>query len=290
MEIRRRIGILLKARSVGEYSSGHMGAQILRFRRIDDDSPLVVKFTPYHDASAIVHLEDNIHGYHEIRSLGGSELLPMELQEILLSEGRALVMRDLGYSMRHIDGGIQACDLFWQYLRRVIGQTAVLSGTSGFQTPPFVQEVTRHIERFSHGAVPQILRMMRSSQWTGTCGKVAIMLLDFTPNNLFADESGLHFIDPWSQKTYLGHPSVSIGQFTTLMQLGGMKEAEAATLMIKKRCWEDLPAILGCDFLSIEQAFRLGATLQLVLSSYVRQESEPARAERYLTSALNLWC
>lgn len=278
----------LEALCIDSYVSGHMGSRILRFQRSADKSMLVVKFAPVDDAGATADFEANVRGYTEIRALGGSHIVPSELKEIPVTNGRALVMRDLGASMRVADGGFNTYILLWKHFRQTILQTAAQANTSMVGLPPFVIEVTRHIERFSHGSVQSLLRVIRKSDWIGEWGKSAIMLLDFTPDNLFVNETMLSFIDPWSQETYLGHPAVSIGQFATLMQLYRMKDADEAVFMFKECCSAEIPSMLECDVSSVERAFRLGSTLQFVLSSYVRRESDPPRAAELLIEAHKL--
>lgn len=280
---------LIGAQYIGSYASGHMGSRILRFRRNADTSALVVKFAPINDAGALADIKANIRGYTEIRTLGGLYLVPSELKEILVANGKALVMRDLGDSMRVADDGFDACVLLWKHFRRAILQTTAQVDVSEVRPPPFVIEVIRHIERFSHGSVQDLLRVMQESDWTGEWGKSAIMLLDFTPDNLFVNEAGLSFIDPWSQEAYLGHPAVSIGQFVTLMQLYRMRDADKVARMLKERCVTEMPSMLGCDALSVERAFRVGSTLQLALSSYVRRESDPRQADKLAAEACKLW-
>lgn len=279
----------LEARYIGSHASGHMGSQILRFQRDADKSALVVKFAPADNAGAMSDTEANIRGYGEIRALGGSRLVPPELQEIPVANGRALVMRDLGASMRVRDGGLAACVLLWQHFRGVIQKTTVRTDTDGGGLPLFVAEVARHIERFSSGNAFGLLGLIKKSDWVGGWRTAALMLLDFTPNNLFVSAKALWFIDPWDQDTYLGHPAVSIGQFATLMRLFRMRDADEAARMLKERCVAEMPLMLGGDAVAAGRAFRLGATLQFVLSSYVRRESDPFRSTELLTEAYKLW-
>jgi len=130
---------------------------------------------------------------------------------------------------------------------------------------------------------------MHQADWSGRWGASSLMLLDFTPDNLFVDENALSFIDPWLQDVYLGHPAVSAGQFATLMQLYKMKDSAEATNMLEERCEIEMPLMLGCDIAAVKRAFCLGSTLQLVLSSYVRQESDPSRSAELIVKANELW-
>jgi hypothetical protein len=286
----KKVEELLGAECIGSYDSGHMGSSILRFQYNEKDrGKFVVKFAPADDAMAMMDIEANMRGYRKIKTIGGSRLTPSGLREIPVANGKALVMNDLGSSMRVGDGGLDACVLMWRHFSRAISQTTVQMDTNSIRFPMFVTEVIRHIERFSHGRVSNLVGAIRESDWIDECGKVAIMLLDFTPDNLFVNETRLSFIDPWNQEMYLGHPAVSIGQFVSLMKLYDMRDADKSAFVLKECCMDELPSILECDVSLVERAFRLGATLQFVLSSYVRQKSDPSRAASLLVEACNLW-
>ncbi len=286
----------LDAVCIGSYTAGHTKSQILRFVRATDNAKLVVKFAPTDDSAACEDIAANLHGYEAIRSLGALSLEPKELRELttLGDTGRALVMIDLGTSMCGVDGGIDVVKALWNNFMHVVEKTATAK-QGGTQInkdalPEFVAEVLRHFERFSHSDVARLATRIRAADWTSSCSKKsALMLLDFTPDNLFVNKGILSFIDPWNQHTYLGNPAVSIGQFIELMKIYEMRHAEQAQDWLSAQCIAVLPKLLECDTSTIERALRLGATLQLVLSSYVRRESNQTRAAVLHTAAHNLW-
>lgn len=262
---------LLNASHVGSYKSGNMGSKILRFRSNADGTPLVLKFAPLNNSRALEDLQANIRGYNEIKSVGGQHILPTGLKEISIEGGKALVMYDLGNSMRVVNDGFNACVLLWKHFKQAILQTAETNVIKG-GPPDFISEIIRHIRRFSHGNVPDIILAVEKYKQVGNCAGQAIMLLDFTPDNLVLTKTKLSFIDPWSQGSFLGHPAVSIGQFCALMRVYGMKDAEKSASMLKECCIKEIPPMIGCDTASVEFAFRLGSTLDLVLTSYERQK------------------
>lgn len=94
--------------------------------------------------------------------------------------------------------------------------------------------------------------------------------MDFTPDNVFVGDGKVSFIDPWLQKTYLGTPIPSLGQFITLSH--DVHNYPGAT--DNKSRFIDLSLSVGNDLgLSTEQTqsqSTLVAALQLSLSSYVR--------------------
>lgn len=248
---------MLGAEHTGSYVSGHMGSQILRFRRNEDGSSMVVKFAPFESPSAIEDIDANIRGYAEIQTIGGSHLVPPELYEISVPGGKALVMRDLGSSMRIVDGGLEGCNLLWRHFKNSCIKTIHTEEnySSSNQQPLFAVEVVRHIQRFLHAGISNLLEQVHQADWSGRWGVSSLMLLDFTPDNLFVDENMLSFIDPWLQDVYLGHPAVSVGQFATLMQLYKMKDAAEATNMLKERCETEMPLMLDCDITAVKELF-----------------------------------
>jgi len=280
---------VLGARYVGSYESGHVGSRIMRFARNDDDIALVVKFAFNDNTEAMADTKSNLDGYSKIAALGAPELVPPELSEIQISDGRAIVMKDLGASMRQINGGVKDCIILWNHFKSAVVATVSNAKTEGEGLPFFAEEILKHIDRFSNHHPKRVTELIRKADWSAKHGKSAIMLLDFTPDNIFVSQTSLSFIDPWSQDSFLGHPAVSVGQLVTLMQVYDMKQADEAVSVLKEKCMTELPSILECDTASIELAYQLGVTLQYVLSSYVRKDTEPAKSVDFYEKACQLW-
>src|SRR5262245_29839800 len=97
---------VLKARYAGAYPCGHTGAKVLRFQRNTDGVYLIAKFALFTDTMALDELDANAFGYKQLEALGVSFLIPPELREASVSGGRALVMQDLGESVRQINLGM----------------------------------------------------------------------------------------------------------------------------------------------------------------------------------------
>lgn len=278
----------LAAKFVGQYQSGHRGAQILRFNRTVDGLPIVLKLAPLTDSGALEDINDNIFGYQEIVKLGGRSIIPSEIKEISFSDGRALLMSDLGQSMKLDNYGLEGARLLWRKFIAVIIKTLKRSDIQIGEPSESITEVVKHLNRFSQSGTEELISLLEKSQLSADGQKVALMPLDFTPDNLFINQGSIYFIDPWRQGTYLGNPAVSIGQFITLTKLYKMLEADKITAFLRKRCFEELPVILGCGRQEIKTALRLGATLQLSLSSYVRQENSESAAKLF-DEAKSLW-
>lgn len=285
-----KIEKILNAKYVNSIKPGHMGSSILRFMN-NTNNMFVVKFAPIDNPEAIEDLNSNLYGYAEIRKIGASKLLPLNLKKIKLGKEKAIVMKDLGETISIKNEGIATFDLIWKNYKDLIYATITSGKINSTYLPLFVVEVIKQIERFAYkNNILDILDLIKKADWKAKRGeKKSIMLLDFTPNNLFINGKNLSFIDPWHQSTYLGNPAVSIGQFATLAKLNKMKDSNKAFIMFKKRCLKEIPVILGGNTYDTELAFRLGSTLQFILSSYVRRESNPSLADKLLIKAHLLW-
>ncbi len=280
---------LLQAEFIGEYSPGHMGASVLRFKHLVKGA-LVVKIAADDGSMAAQDIADNLVGYQKIRLIGGGGILPDNLEELTVPGYKAIVMSDLGKAIRYSEKCPIKAKLLWLHYLDIVMVTRKTASklASDYNPKLFIEEVLEAIKRFEgEGAV--ISSAISQSDLSDNYGDPALMLLDFTPDNVFMTPANLSFIDPWKQKSYLGHPAVSIGQFVTLCRIYAVNGYEEANSFLRKTCLNEMPKLIDCSPKSVEKAFRLGATLQLVLSAYVRRVSEPERAEAFLDEAKQLW-
>lgn len=284
----REIEKLIQAEYISAYPGGHMGSTIARFRRKSDGVILVVKFADCRDEGAMIDINGNIRGYQKMKELGYGALVPLKLSEVEVEGEKALVMEDLGSSMRKENGGLKDYERFWSFFKKIISKTVKQSGGE-ISMSLFVTEVLYYIKIFFHGDVGSVLQKIKDHNWDHRWGNQSLTLLDFTPDNVFLMENRLAFIDPWYQETYLGHPAVSIGQFATLMCIYDMKDCMQGFKLLKQRCLQEMTGILQCDIESVETAFKLGMTLQYVLSSFVRQNTEPNRSVEFQKKASEIW-
>jgi hypothetical protein len=115
-------------------------------------------------------------------------------------------------------------------------------------------------------------------------GRASLMLLDFTPNNVFVKDGRVTFIDPWRQGTYLGSIIPSMAQFQTLLEVRdvpGSKEYAAEF----DRYIEEMGGGLDLTPKQVHKQKLLGACLQYALSGLVRIESDPERSAALLESS-----
>jgi len=279
---------LLRAEYVGEYAPGHMGAKILRFRSINNSQHLVVKLVDKKNSAAIEDIEANFFGYNQIIKLGGNMILPPGFKRLSLEGYEALCLDDLGQSMREKNLGIVGAKLLWSYFVELVSLTKNREAATATSRTAIIAEVLSFVEKFKSDDQSDLFDLVNQSDLSDNYGAVALMLLDFTPDNLFLEET-LSFIDPWRQENYLGHPAVSIGQFIALTKIYNLKDSQEIYDYLRCACLDRLPGLLSCSTSSILKALRLGETLQLTLSAYVRRESDPIKAEKFRQEAGQLW-
>lgn len=288
-----RLGKILGAQYIGVYDSGHMGAKILRFQTSGGN--LVVKLVLNDNPEAMSDFSDNLFGYINIKMLNGDQILPPGFRELELEGGaRALVMEDLGQSIKSANQGLSMAKSLWSHFRELILTTKEEAAAADNTEPLFIDEVISAIIKFDSVDGSNVSSAFNRANLADDYGQPALMLLDFTPDNLFLDEkkNRLSFIDPWQQWVYLGHPAVSIGQFITLVKIYKLADHEAIAEFFRSVCLTELPALLNCSLSAVDKALRLGSVLQLTLSAYIREEADPIEAlvlreeARHLLSSL----
>lgn len=275
----RELQRVLAARHLDDYESGHMGSRIARFVT-EDGRHLVAKCAAYSDTNAMADIKANVRGYAEIEMVGLSDMLPPALRQLDLTEHRVLVMEDLGRSVAQLNSGMKT----WATVARSFESRAMATATT--TRGDYVEEVTSHIARFStdNELVDAIRR--KSSVIPE---RSALMLLDFTPDNVYVRDESFRFLDPWDQRSYLGHPCVSLAQFATLARIYRLKDAEMLCTKWRTDSVQFYSELLACDESVSLDAYKLGETLQLTLSAYVRRNSDPSFASSLHSSANALW-
>jgi len=280
---------LLKAKYLGEYPSGHMRAQILRFQLLDDSKKVIAKIAEKSNLEASKDIEANLIGYNQIKAIGGKDILSSYLREVVTDDAKVLIMNDFGPSIKNNNSGLVGAKLLWENFRNIIISTRQEIPVKADTLPLFVSEVLSFIEEFAGKGKTDLVDLIRHTNLSDNYGRPALMLLDFTPDNLFLTNEGLSFIDLWKQDGYLGHPAVSIGQFLTLTRIYNLLDNKEIADFLRLSCLEELPNLLACSVSSIEKSLRLGSTLQLILSAYVRQESDPTTAQSFRDEARRMW-
>lgn len=110
-----------------------------------------------------------------------------------------------------------------------------------------------------------------------------LMLLDFTPDNLFTTPEGVAFIDPWNQNTYRGSFVPSLAQFATLStEIYQLPNAEPELFAASI---QEIGTAMGLTTRQIEQQAALGEALQYGLSGFVRINSDPELADHFINKS-----
>ncbi len=262
-----------------DLASGHMGSMISIFNT--DHYPLVAKYCRTDNHKAVKDIKDNIYGYKKLRLIGAKQLLPRDIKLIEIRNEVVLVMEYLGLSFRAMGKAGQQTNqnsIFEQRFLELVQQT-IKSDNGCKNLNKSISEVTHYIKKFLRPLQPMLDRKLLNAfdaPISFMTKNVGLMLLDFTPDNVFVNQSGIKFIDPWCQKSYLGHPGVSLGQFvalaTEIYRLAGSEDLlkRAEELLIPQ-----ISILMGSSNTETEKAYLLGQALQFVLSAYVRVESDP---------------
>ena len=291
----------LGARYIGDLVHGHMGATLVRLQKCQNGSLSIAKFCPRGaPRSAFADFRANLHGYAGIRKTGAENLLPPGYRVLHLRGTPVIVMDDLGENLfSRLKSEKETVPRYYRWLCAHFRETVISTlrkDEGGAYGTESLKEVSRYILWYAEkvsAIAPEINSNIHAAlteqKMTPPSSRVAICVLDFTPSNLFIFKEHATFIDPWRQKTYLGNPAVSIGQFVTLARLYRLRDAEAGATLLEDMARKNLPRILGATEDTVERGLRLGATLQYVLSAYVRRGSDPARSQELLESAHLLW-
>ncbi len=279
---------------LGNYSNGHMGAVIARFKRKSDEQLLIAKFNSKKSTplDSINDIKNNIIGYELISKNGGCDLIPENFTWYDYHGEPIIIMRDLGNdfkkSARNISIYLKLSELFEVVIKKSLSRVANINNVSNISKQPlyFIHKYAALLDGI--GTSDEIKKIC---SWTPEIylDRVSIMLLDFTPDNVFVSEDKISFIDPWGQKTYLGHPAISLGQFSTLAyNVYNLPFSKEGTLLLKELAVKKCSKILCCDAVLSEKAFIIGSVLQLTLSAFVRKDNDKEKARFFIHQILDL--
>lgn len=281
----------LGATYVDDLTPGHTGATIMRFERPQDGCRLIAKCCLDDAGEALADIQGNILGYAAFRAIGAEALIPAEYASRTIAGFPVLTMQDLGEDLRTIAervvlrGYVNLRD----HLRSAIRAT-VRDDPEGERGRNGIATVVAAIQRYANPLAPFVgqerVGIFRQRIPQCPSARVALMLLDCTPDNIFVNELRCSIIDPWGQGTYHGHSAVSIGQFVTLARdIYRMGSATVGGEILVGFARTELSVMLACDAACSERALQLGAALQYICSAYVRRERDPDRAMQYVECA-----
>jgi hypothetical protein len=271
-------------RSFQKMVAGHMGVPLFSCENAQGKK-LVVKIG-FEEQSKLEVVANSI-GYQEIAKITNDKLLPSYLVSTRVIDTPVLIMSHLGESLseRARKGDTSLFTIARDDLERVFLET-ISTDESVHQAG--LEEVKKQLSGWwekliAAGIIETDSRddLERIDVAGMSSPASALMILDFTPDNLFLAEKSVSFIDPWLQASYRGTPLPSIGQFMTLAKyiydLPGAKENYQQFVEMAYR-------VGGAMELSDGQATKqlyLGGALQYALSAYVRIEANPVLATEF---------
>lgn len=292
-EIERR----LEVRYVRDLSKGHMGASIILLEKLLDKSMLIAKFCSKTDPKqSLADIVANIYGYEALEQISASNIIPNKYQVEVVGKNPVIIMSFLDATLRasiqNSQNPEQLFAIFAKKFTQIVRDTASddVLGEIGTNS---VNETMKQIQFYTSLLKDFIDRdfksMLMENQFPPIKrGKVAIFLLDFTPDNLFLSSGGLEFIDPWQQSTYLGHPTVSLGQFITLARdVYKLPGSKVGCGILTTTTFSEIASILDSDIESIRRMACMGQTLQFLLSAYVRMGTNSDESRIYTSMAKN---
>ena len=257
---------------------GHTGTLLMR---VTDraGNPKIVKTGT--NPQAIAEVTDNIYGYESMRAQGAGPLLPPGMVNGTVEDTPYIIMPDLGASFANAAGSEPGTsyDTFFENTYQVCLATLEESPDeqrAGLQA--FGEQVSRwYTELEASGLITpadlEKVGQINFSQLSST--RSSLMLMDFTPDNVFIKGKAMSFIDPWRQATYRGSLVPSLAQFWTLAaqvyKLPGTEKGDGAFKQHLLLVGEEL----GLTEEQIKGQAALGAALQFALSAYVRVNSDP---------------
>ena len=273
----------------------------MRLQSSQNGSFSIAKFCPSGaPKSAFADFKANILGYAGIRKTGAENLLPPGYRVLHFRGTPVIVMDDLGENLFfRLKSDKKTVPRYYKWLCAHSEEMAISTlrkDEEGAYGTESLKEVSKYIlwyaekvEVIAPGISRYIYAILTAQKLILPSSYVTLCLLDFTPSNLFVSKERISFIDPWAQKSYLGNPAISIGQFATLVcDVYCLEGAKKGAEMLRKFALQRFPPILGCTKTVIEHALGLGSALQFLLSAYVRLTEDRARALAYTRKAARI--
>jgi hypothetical protein len=217
-------------------------------------------------------------------------LVPDPLSKIDTPWGPSLIMPDLGIDFRQASVTPESTRKNFRILQNSLtrvfrsslrnGQELHAKGIEETirQAAKWLSELEK-VKLISLGSLEKLHRL-DSTALSGS--RAAIMLLDFTPDNVFIIGNSAKFIDPWKQREYIGAPIPGISQFITLSEdvyhIPGFNDND---LQYSSFIDEIGLSLLGLTPTQLSGQVNLGRVLQYSLSSFVRIKSNPDLSRFY---------
>lgn len=280
--------------SVSHLSGGHTEATLYRGRNALNDSK-VIKISSRKDINE--EIDSNKFGYEAIACEGAGLLLPNPLVYGDIDGRHYITMPDLGVDMSQRDrnGDLSRDDYiqFINYLTQAVTRSIQTTGNT-IDHANGLAIAHKQLEHWVNTLVSasalesKTVESLLSFDITQlSSSKTSVMIMDFTPDNIFVHEEGVSFIDPWRQDGYRGSFIPSLGQFITLaVSIYKLPQATKAQFDINEAV-----AYIGDKLdLTVDQVrgqYLMGESLQYILSGFVRLNSDNLLAREYIDMAIN---
>lgn len=266
-------------------AGGHTGA--LLYRCYDQERETkIVKLAV--DELSESEVRGNILGYRAIKEAGAEQLLPQGVVDGVSVGGRPyLIMPDLGstVSEQARTGDFTFAPMLDRLEEIIASSIREAPGEQAYGLGVFRDQLGRiysllvEAEQVTEAEIEELRGLDVSAL---ASDKASLMLLDFTPDNVFAGSETVSFIDPWAQEVYLGSFIPSLAQFATLSKdVYGLSGAATSSQEFDKSLFS-LGASLGLTAEQVRLQTLLGVALQYSLSGYVRLDSEPDVARYFI--------
>ncbi|MDP3994241.1 MAG: hypothetical protein Q8P91_00210 [bacterium] len=265
---------------------GHVGLPI--FRCVDlNGNKRVIKIGVGVEGKR--EIDNNLYGYFNISAVGGSSFVPENINTLDTPWGLAIDLPDLGLDFTKSSNTEAKTKHNFDTLGKMFLDAVIKTKIEDKQIHiKGIVEVLSQLKSWSGLLVKNkmakrdVVELIDSIDPISLSGNYAsVMILDFTPDNIFINKGNAKFIDPWKQKEYLGTPLPSLSQFITLSEniynIPGFNNTNLNYNSLIQKIGNEM----ALDTKTVNAQLNIGRALQYSLSSYVRITSNPKISELY---------
>ncbi len=281
-----------KYRLLRQLEPGHTGCQVLLIKTLHDEK-IIIKYAQNTEGKR--EIRNNIRGYEAVKNAGADQLLPCDYKFASLGNLDLLELPYLGQNISTTlkKGGQILWEDFWRLLEITINPTLKSENKNAdLMFDDYLAHLHAAFQTIDPDQYIKSNKLMLAQvhkKMSSSVKKWSLMLLDFTPDNIFFDGTNIKYVDPWDQKTYTGSFLPSIGQFVKLSRdiyklptTKGSEFIEGCSSIIS-----NFANNMGLSQAEVEAQIKLGEALQLALSSMVRLEKDPETASEYYNECIN---
>ncbi len=239
------------------------------------------------DQRGKTEVNDNIYGYAEINKIGASSLLPEIPITFEVGGSPVIIIERLTSNFKVLarDRKVPIYKILFDEIEDLSRKT--FCSSSHIQQEG-MEELKRQLEKwytiiYMEGMIPRryLDKIKSIDTYALSSRRSTLMLLDFTPDNVFVEGDKIKYIDPWRQGSYRGSLIPSISIFMRLLtHVYGIRVPEE-TINESNRLVERLATMLDLDNSSTRKQQLIGIALLYALSSFVRTKTNKRLARDY---------